>query len=175
MEAASSPARRPATGRPFPRGVSGNPAGKGFVKDRAEALYVVMAADIQPQTATDELLLRHAALLLARAQRIRNRKDIDASCRLSSEARRLIMSLRRNAPASATAPAEAFTDIAAVAQTAEAARRAAELAADASEALDGSEETDGASGCQTPADDETLTAGRAKGRRRPSDGDGEAA
>jgi hypothetical protein len=92
----------------FAPGVSGNPAGKRRLKDRADALYQIMAADIRPSTATDELLLHHACTLLARAERVHSRKDIDIACRMSGEARRLIVSLRRRA--APTGPPETLKD-----------------------------------------------------------------
>jgi hypothetical protein len=157
----------------FAKGTSGNAAGRPNIGRRATELFEALSSDFGELSATDAILLRQAALLLARAERVSSIKQADVGLRMSGEARRLIATLRRNAPAVRCAP-EPFGQVAAIAQQQEAARRAAELAADASEALDGPEETDGASDCQTPADDETLITGRAKGRRRPST-DGEAA
>jgi hypothetical protein len=79
----------------FAPGVSGNPSGQRRLKDRAEELFQIMVVDIRPLTKTDEMLLKHAALLIARAEKVHHRKNVDASCRMSGEARRLIASLRR--------------------------------------------------------------------------------
>jgi hypothetical protein len=97
--------------------------------DRADALYQIMVVDIRPLTKTDELLLRHAALLIARAERVHHRKNVDASCRMSGEARRLISSLRRR-PEPSERPARSWSDIAAKAQADADVRRARELAED---------------------------------------------
>jgi hypothetical protein len=113
----------------FAPGVSGNPSGRRFLKDRADALYRIMAADLGPATPTDEILLRHAAMLIARAERIYSRKDIDAACRMSGEARRLIATLRRHAAPSA-APTEPWSAVTAKAQAEASKRRARELAED---------------------------------------------
>ena len=79
-------------GRPFPPGVSGNPRGGGAVSARTEELFVTMVVDFDSLSATDEILLRAACRLLARAEKT---KDVDAAVRLNSEARRGIDSLRR--------------------------------------------------------------------------------
>jgi hypothetical protein len=109
--------------------VSGNPAGQRSLKDRANDLYQVMVVDIRPLTPTDELLLRHAALLMARSERVRSRKSVDACCRMSGEARRLIASLRRR-PAESSPPPRSWSEITAKAQEEADVRRARELAED---------------------------------------------
>jgi hypothetical protein len=117
----------------FPKGFSGNPKGKAALKARSAELFGIMAPDFAPLSATDEVLLRQACLLLARSERIARVRDIDVGVRMSGEARRLLQALRKNAPAPAV-PAERFTEIAVKAQAEEDARRAAELAGDAVEA-----------------------------------------
>jgi hypothetical protein len=84
----------------FQPGQSGNPAGGRLLKDQAEALYRTMIADLRPQTPTDEILLKQASLMLAKAARFTTRKDADAAVRLVSEARRTIATLRRHTPKS---------------------------------------------------------------------------
>jgi hypothetical protein len=88
-----------------------------------------MLSDFGSLGPTDRILLERASFLLARSERLR---DADVSMRMSGEARRIIASLRKNAPARAV-PAERFTEIAVKAQAEEEARRVAELAADAGE------------------------------------------
>ena len=84
------------SGRPFPPGTSGNPLGARVINERAAELYAIMRGDFGPLVPTDEILLRQAARLLARGERLKN---ADASIRMSSEARRIIASLRRTARA----------------------------------------------------------------------------
>lgn len=79
-------------GRPFPPGVSGNPQGGSVINRRADELFAGVAADFGVLSATDEILLRAACRLLARAEKT---KDEDAAVRLSSEGRRGIDALRR--------------------------------------------------------------------------------
>jgi hypothetical protein len=109
MEVSANVATRHAAGRAakrqarlravgFQPGQSGNPAGGRLLKDQAEALYRTMAADIRPQTPTDEILLRQASLMLAKAARFTTRKDADSAVRLVSEARWTIATLRRHIP-----------------------------------------------------------------------------
>jgi hypothetical protein len=116
MEAARLRAR-PIPAPRFVKGVSGNPSGKRLLKDRADALYRVMAADLAPSTATDEILLRHTCLLIARAERVNRLRDIDGAIRTSGEARRLLESLRRRAAsAPKEPPTKPWSDITAKAQ-----------------------------------------------------------
>jgi hypothetical protein len=93
---AQSSKRGHGDGRPFPKGVSGNPHGSGSVRTRAAELYAEMAVDFGTLTAVDRVLLRRASLLLARSERIRSARDADVSLRMSSEARRTLMTLRRH-------------------------------------------------------------------------------
>ena len=99
----------------FLKGISGNPKGKAALKARSAELFGIMAPDFAPLSATDEVLLRQACLLLARSERIARVRDIDVGVRMSGEARRLLQALRKNAPAPAV-PAERFTEIAVKAQ-----------------------------------------------------------
>jgi hypothetical protein len=130
MKTANETARKPASGRPYPSGVSGNPAGRPVIHARARELFSTMLHDFGSLGPTDRILLERASFLLARSERLR---DADVSMRMSGEARRLLQALRKNAPARAV-PAERFTEIAVKAQAEEDARRVAELAADVSEA-----------------------------------------
>jgi hypothetical protein len=93
---AQSSKRGHGDGRPFPKGVSGNPHGSGSVRVRAAELFSEMAVDFGTLTAVDTVLLRRASLLLARSERIRSARDADVSLRMSSEARRTLMTLRRH-------------------------------------------------------------------------------
>jgi hypothetical protein len=68
-------------GRPFPKGVSGNPHGKRAIRQRVEELYATMAVDFGPMSATDVVLLWQACLLLARSERVHRRMDIDNAIR----------------------------------------------------------------------------------------------
>jgi hypothetical protein len=129
MKTANAAARNRGPGRPFPPGVSGNPAGRPLLHARARKLFATMLSDFGSLGPTDRILLERASFLLARSERLR---DADVSMRMSGEARRIIASLRKNAPARAV-QAERFTEIAVKAQAEEEARRVAELAADAGE------------------------------------------
>jgi hypothetical protein len=130
--ATDQPQRRVPRGRPWPKGVSGNPAGIRVGK-QALAMFEQIEGELGGVgSVIDRTLLLQACRLLVRAARL---KDHDAAIRMSSEARRTLEGLRRRcAPAVRSAPAEPFGEIAASAQAKEAARRAAELAGDAIEA-----------------------------------------
>jgi hypothetical protein len=139
--------RRRAGGRPWPKGTSGNPSGSR-VNVRAVALFNELAADfggVAALSALDRVLLSQACRLMARAARAR---DADAAVRLSSEARRALLSLRKRVPGR-SAPTETFADIAERAQAEASQRRARELAEDdaAESAIDAAGEANGASGC----------------------------
>ncbi len=95
--ARQSAKRNRGEGRPFPKGKSGNPKGANSVSDRAAALYATMSPDFGKLTATDDVLLRRACLLLARSERIRRLRDVDVGLRMSGEARRLLQTLKRHA------------------------------------------------------------------------------
>jgi hypothetical protein len=159
MKTANETAGRPATGRPYPSGVSGNPAGRPVIHARARELFSTMLGDFGSLGPTDRILLERASFLLARSERLR---DADVSMRMSGEARRLLQALRKHAPAR-TVPAERFMEIAVKAQAEEDARRAAELAGDAVEAAG-----------EAADDDETLDTDRAQLGATPSS-DSEAA
>jgi hypothetical protein len=93
-EAEQAPGRR---GRVlFPKGVSGNAKGRRAIRERAAALYAIMAPDFGELSATDNILLLQASLLLARSERVHRVRDIDVGLRMSGEARRLLQSLRRH-------------------------------------------------------------------------------
>jgi hypothetical protein len=133
----------------FAKGTSGNPKGRAAIRERAAELYAIMAPDFGELSATDQVLLNQACLLLARSERVHRVRDIDVGVRMSGEARRLLQALRRRAPA-CSIPVEPFTDISARAQAEAAQRRALELAAD----VGGDDEAPAA---------ETLTRGFPKG------------
>ena len=83
-------------GRPFPKnGLGGNPKGRATTRERAAELYAAMIPDFGQLSATDQVLLNQACLLLARSQCVHRRQDIDAAVRMSSEARRLLLTLQR--------------------------------------------------------------------------------
>jgi hypothetical protein len=95
MEVAANEQRRHSRGRPFEPGVSGNPKGKAALRERADELFQTMAPDFGMLSATDEVLLRQACLLLARSERVHRVRDIDVGVRMSGEARRLLAGLQR--------------------------------------------------------------------------------
>lgn len=81
--------RRQAGGRPWPKGVSGNPSGNKTNK-RAASLFEEMVADLggaAALSAIDRAMLEQAAHLLVRGQRA---KDADIAIRLSNAAARLL-------------------------------------------------------------------------------------
>jgi hypothetical protein len=103
-EAEQAPGRR---GRVlFPKGVSGNAKGRRAIRERAAELYGIMAPDFAELSATDDVLLTQACLLLARSERVHRVRDIDVGLRMSGEARRLLQALRRHR---ASAPAKAIS------------------------------------------------------------------
>jgi hypothetical protein len=85
--------RRPG-GRPWPKGVSGNPSGSQQSK-RALALFDEMAADfggVDALTAIDKTMLAQASRLLVRSERAKN---ADIAVRLSNASARLLAGLRK--------------------------------------------------------------------------------
>jgi hypothetical protein len=98
-------------GRPFSKGVSGNPDGKASVREHAAALFYEMSADFGTLGAVETVLLRRAALLLARSESIRSTRDADVSLRMSSEARRTLMTLRRHHAAAPRDTTPSLSDI----------------------------------------------------------------
>jgi hypothetical protein len=130
MDIAAPEPRRRAPVAGFQKGNSGNPHGKAWIRVRAAELFAEMAVDFGTLGAVETVLLRRAALLLARSERIRSSRDADVSLRMSSEARRTLMTLRRHHAAVPTSPAEAYADIAARAQAEASQRREQELAED---------------------------------------------
>jgi len=80
----------------FQPGISGSPLGPArALRDRVDQLFALIKSDFGVLSATDTILLRQAALLIARSERVRRLCDIGVSARLSSEARRIIASLER--------------------------------------------------------------------------------
>jgi hypothetical protein len=115
-------------GKPWRPGQSGNPSGSR-VNTRAIVLFADMAADfggVDALSGVDRAMLMQACRLMARGARA---KSADDAVRLTSEARRILMGLRKRASAAATST-ESFAAIAQRAQAESEARRAAELAAD---------------------------------------------
>jgi hypothetical protein len=83
----------------FQKGVSGNPSGATFGK-KAAAIYDAVVADFggaDALSAIDCIMLEQACRLLSRTHRIKI-KDTAVAIRMSSEARRLLESLRRRIP-----------------------------------------------------------------------------
>jgi hypothetical protein len=95
----------------FSPGVSGNPKGAAVdrVADRAGELFQAMSAELGTLSAIDHALLKQACLLLARSERLKRARDADAAVRLSSEARRILASLRKHATP-AKAPQQVLRD-----------------------------------------------------------------
>jgi hypothetical protein len=98
-------AQRPrVVGRPWKSGQSGNPSGSRVLNQRIADLFNTLAADFGGEaalSAIDRALLMQSCVLLTRAQRTR---DVDAAVRLTSEARRGLMALRRHAVAPREGP-----------------------------------------------------------------------
>ena len=114
----------------YPKGVSGNKAGRPNIKVRAGEKRR-RAVNRLPQSEPD----RHAHFEASGDDDRAQRKHFfvrhaDAAIRLSSESRRLLLMLKRHAPKRDSELTETFTDIAAHAQAESEVRRAAELAAD---------------------------------------------
>jgi hypothetical protein len=74
----------PGSARPFRQGERANPNGSAAPRVRADRLFQLMLADFGELSATDQILLRRAASLLARSERV---LDSDAAVRLTSEGR----------------------------------------------------------------------------------------
>lgn len=77
--------------KPYPKGVSGNPAGRALLSKRAQQLVDEMSADFGPRgfdelTGVQKTMLRQACVLFARAERARNTEDavklVNAGCRV---------------------------------------------------------------------------------------------
>jgi hypothetical protein len=110
METAANEQRRRVAGVPFPKGMSGNPKGKALVLARAAELFEIMAVDFADLSAVDNVMLRQACLLLARAERIHRVRDVDVAMRMSGEARRLLMALRPKRKASQAAQPQSLAE-----------------------------------------------------------------
>jgi hypothetical protein len=111
-------------------------------------------------------LIRSAAALTVKAEELQagivrgDAVDVDELVRLSSEARRVLQSLRKRAPAAATST-ESFADIAMRAQSEASERRAKELAEDeASDATAAGGHIDGAVGPPDSPDANERTSDR---------------
>jgi hypothetical protein len=97
---------------------------------RAAELYADLAPEFEPLTAVDRALLHQATLMLARSEHVASIKHADAAIRMSGEARRLLMTLRRHSPKRDSEPSLASI----LAEVAADDRREAELAADGAQA-----------------------------------------
>ena len=96
----------------WPKGVSGNPSGAALnrVAARTAELVDSMVGDFDALSAIDRALLNQACLLLARSERMRRTRDADAAIRMSSEARRILASVRKRArPPATPTPTEYLT------------------------------------------------------------------
>ena len=76
----------------WPKGTSGNPAGRRSAEQRIAECYAVLAAEYETPTPVERILLDQAARLLDRAKRAR---DPDIAIRSASASRRLLDGLRR--------------------------------------------------------------------------------
>ena len=125
------PQRQAPRGRPWPKGVSGNPSGRILGK-RYLTLYGDLARDLGGEaalSAIERALLSQAVGLMVRAERV---KETDDAVRLANASARLLASLRKRVQPS-VAPRETFAALAARAQAEANERRAIELAADEDE------------------------------------------
>jgi hypothetical protein len=82
----------------YPKGVSGNKAGRPNIRVRADEIFVALSADFGKLNQTDTLILRQASMMISRSESISSVRHADAAIRLSSESRRLLLMLRRHAP-----------------------------------------------------------------------------
>jgi hypothetical protein len=81
----------------YGKGVSGNKRGRINVRIRAIEVFDSLRPDFGALSATDTLLLKQAAMMIARSESISSVRHADAAIRLSSESRRLLAMLRRHA------------------------------------------------------------------------------
>jgi hypothetical protein len=126
----------------YGKGQSGNRRGRVNIRARSIEIYATLRNDFGELNATDTLILKQAAMMVARSESISSVRHADAAIRLSSESRRLLLMLKRHAPKRDSEATETFTDVAAHAQAESEARRAVELAADET-AADGDKFTSG--------------------------------
>jgi hypothetical protein len=84
--------RRKPGGRPWPKGVSGNPSGSKVSK-RVTALFENLADDFggADLSATDRALLMQACRLLVRSERV---KEADEAVKCANAARRILAGMR---------------------------------------------------------------------------------
>ena len=79
-------------GRPWPKGVSGNPSGNTMGK-RAAELFAAMATDFPELSGIERSLLQQAAKLMARSERAKEATD---AVRCANAAARLLASLKKS-------------------------------------------------------------------------------
>jgi hypothetical protein len=79
-------------------GQGGNPRGRINIRARAAELVTTLSADFPGLGVTDQIILKQAAMMIARSESISSVRHADAAIRLSSESRRLLLMLRRHAP-----------------------------------------------------------------------------
>jgi hypothetical protein len=113
-------------GRPYPKGVSGNPAGRTLGKRFIE-LFEAMAGELRDLggelSAIETALLSQAVRLMVRSERT---PDNDDAVRLANASSRLLSTLRNTKQRQhQPAPVESFASISARAQAAADVRRAA--------------------------------------------------
>jgi hypothetical protein len=82
-------------GKPWPKGVSGNPLGRQVTSKRVTELFTAIAADLGGEgaiSAIDRAMLMQACRLLVRSECTR---DADLALRLSNASARLLATLRK--------------------------------------------------------------------------------
>jgi hypothetical protein len=87
--------RKRPRGKPWPKGVSGNPLGRQVTSKRVATLYAELADDLGGEAALsviDRVTLLQACRLLVRSERT---QDGDLALRLSNASARLLAALRK--------------------------------------------------------------------------------
>ena len=147
----------------FAKGTSGNPGGRPNIGARAAELFDALSGDFGELSATDTILLKQAALLLARSERVSSIKQADVGLRMSGEARRLLMSLRRTTRAKDVGYiplrdrlAAEFADENATSDEAEAVSAPADAADDARANTPATNDEERTGGAETPPEGEAA-------------------
>jgi hypothetical protein len=91
--------RRNPGGRPWPKGVSGNPSGSKVSK-RVTILFETLADEFD-LSATDRALLMQACRLLVRSERVKDARD---AVKCANAARRILAGLRREQAGAGSPP-----------------------------------------------------------------------